>query len=233
MTILGGCKSKEIQVQSPDIYNYNTDAGGPEIAVHFKKGEDHNHPLMAIWVEDLQGNFEQTLYVAESIGKGIFKHGDTSTGKWMPGELRRPAALPVWSHRRGIQAEDRLFLPTPENPVPDAITGPTPPQNFIINSRLENNDLRQFLLFFEINQTWDWNEFWTNNKYPDNLEYKTSAQPALVYKAIINLDSDKKEYLMRPVGHSHYAGEDGMIYEDLSTFTTALNIAEEIKVTVQ
>ena len=233
MTILGGCKSKEIQVQPPDVYSYNTGANGPEITIHFAKGEDHNHPLMAVWVEDMQGNFEQTLFVAESIGKGIFRHGDASTGKWMPGELRRPAALPVWSHRRGIQAEDGLYLPTPEDPVPDAITGPTPPQSFIIKSKLENTDLRQFLVYFEINQTWDWNEFWTNNRYPDNQEYKTSAQPALVYKAIINLDSDRKEYPMRLVGHSHYAGEDGMIYEDISTFTTALNIAEEIKVTVE
>ncbi|MFW5644973.1 MAG: hypothetical protein ACOCZL_03590 [Bacteroidota bacterium] len=232
-TIFGACKSKKIQVQPPDIYLYNTNAGGPQITIHFKKGKAHNHPLMAIWIEDMQGNFEQTLYVAESIGKGVFQHGDASSGKWMPGELRRPAALPVWSHRRGIQADDGLYLPTPEDPVPDAITGPTPPQSFIIKSKLENPDLRQFLVFFEINQTWDWNEFWTNNKYPDNQEYKTSAQPALVYKAIVVLNSGLKEYPMKLVGHSHYAGEDGRIYEDLSTFTTALRIAEEIKVIVE
>ncbi|MGC9344471.1 MAG: hypothetical protein ACP5E3_17330, partial [Bacteroidales bacterium] len=181
----------------------------------------------------MQGRFVQTLYVAESIGKGVFLHGDASTGKWMPGEIRRPAALPVWSHRRGIQAEDGLYLPTPANPVPDAYTGPTPPQSFVIESRLNDEDLRQFLVFFEINQTWDWNEFWTNNKYPDNDEYKTSCQPALVYKAVVNLDDKQEEYRMRLIGHSHYAGEDGKLYEDVSTFTTALDIAEEIKVVVK
>ena len=227
---LGGCKSKEIQVLPPDIYNYNSNAEGPAIRIEFIKGASHNHPLMAIWIEDMQGNYVQTIYVAESIGKGIFQHGDASTGKWMPGEIPRPAALPVWSHRRGIQSEDGLYLPTPQNPVPDAYTGPTPPQSFVIESKLERNDLRQFLVFFEINQTWDWNEYWTNNKYPDNDEYKTSCQPALVYKAIVNLDDEQKEYRMRVVGHSHYAGEDGEIYEDLSTFTTALKIAEEIKI---
>jgi hypothetical protein len=148
----------------------------------------------------------------------------------MPGEIRRPAAIPVWSHRRGIKAEDGLYLPTPENPVPDAYTGPTPPQDFVIESRLEDPDLKQFLVFFEINQTWDWNEYWTNNKYPDNEEYKTSCQPALVYKAVINLDNDQREYRMRLVGHSHYAGEDGEIYEDVSTFTTALDITEDLRV---
>jgi hypothetical protein len=231
--LTGACKSSEVQVSAPDVYRYNQEAEGTTLKVEFTKGEEHNHPLMAIWVEDMQGNYVQTLYVAESIGKGIFQHGDASSGKWMPGELRRPAALPVWSHRRGILAEDGFYLPTPEDPVPDALTGPTPPQDFVIISRLEDKDLRQFLVFFEINQTWDWNEFWTNNSYPDNEQYKTSAQPALVYKAIINLDSEKTKYPMTLVGHSHYAGEDGMVYEDLSTFTTALDIAEEITVTVE
>ncbi|MFW5877728.1 MAG: hypothetical protein ACOCUP_01315 [bacterium] len=227
------CKSTEIQQPAPDVYTYNEDVSGTDISIHFTSGKDHNHPLMAIWVEDMQGNFEQSLYVAESIGKGVFKYGDSGSGKWMPGELRRPAALPVWSHRRGIQAPDGYFLPTPEDPVPDAITGPTPPQDFIINSKLDNDEMDQFLVFLEINQTWDWNEFWTNNSYPEKDEYKTSAQPALVYKAIINLDSGKKEYPMTLIGHSHYAGEDGKIYEDLSTFTTALNIAREIKVVIK
>ncbi len=232
LLLTGGCKSTEVQLTSPDVYSYNDEASGPPIIIEFIKGEKHNHPLMAAWIEDMQGNFVQTLYVSESIGKGIFKHGDASTGKWMPGELRRPAALPVWSHRRGIQAEDGLFVPDTRNPVPDALTGPTPPQSFVLTSRLETNEMRQFLVFFEINQTWDWNEFWTNNKYPDNEEYKTSAQPALVYKAIINLDSGKKEYPMTLIGHSHYAGEDGIVYEDISTFTTALNIAKEIKIII-
>jgi hypothetical protein len=233
LLLLAGCKSKDVTAPPPDVYSYNTDAEGPPIRIEFKEGEEHNHPLMAIWIEDMQGKYIQTIFVAESIGKGVFKHGDASSGKWMPGEIRRPAALPVWSHRRGIKAEDGFYLPTPQNPVPDAYTGPTPPQDFIIESRLEDPDLRQFLVFFEINQTWDWNEFWTNNLYPDSDEYKTSCQPALVYKAVVNLDDEQKEYRMRLVGHSHYAGEDGEIYEDVSTFTTALEIADEVRVVLE
>ena len=231
--LLTGCTAKRVQAPAPDYYSYNQEANGPLVKITFSRGESHNHPLMAIWIEDMQGRYVQTLYVAESIGKGVFLHGDASSGKWMPGEIRRPAALPVWSHRRGILADDGLYLPTPEQPVPDAYTGPTPPQDFVIETRLEREDLRQFLVFFEINQTWDWNEYWTNNKYPDNDEYKTSCQPALVYKAIVNLDSDKKEYILKPVGHSHYAGEDGEIYEDLSTITTALRITDELKFIVE
>jgi len=231
--ILSACKTKEVPPVQPDLYGYNKEAQGKALEIHFTKGEEHNHPLMAVWVEDMQGNFVQTLFVAESIGKGVFDHGDASSGKWMPGEIRRPAALPVWSHRRGIKAKDGLYLPTPENPVPDAYTGPTPPADFIIETRLEDPDLTQFLVFFEINQTWDWNEFWTNNKYPDNEEYKTSCQPALVYKAVVNTDSDQNEYRMRIVGHSHYAGENGELFEDVSTITTARQISSEIKIVLK
>ena len=38
----------------------------------------------------------------------------------------------------------------------------------------------------EINQNWDWNEYWTNDKYPDDENYKMSCQPALVYEAVID-----------------------------------------------
>jgi polyphosphate kinase len=41
------------------------------------------------------------------------------------------------------------------------------------------------------------------------------------------------EYTLNPIGHGHYAGKDGLLYTDLSTFTTALKIAQSIKVVVK
>lgn len=223
------CKSSKVQ-ETPSAYSYNTDATGIPVTIEFTKGSAFNHPLMAVWVEDEQGNFVQTLFVAKSIGKGVFEHGDASTGKWQPGPIMRPAALPYWSHRRGIKNSMGLYLPDAENPVADAYTGATPPGNFIMNTKIENTSLRKFSVYFEINQTWDWNEYWTNNKYPDDPEYKTSCQPALVYMASVNLDSDVKTYELQVVGHSHYSGKDGELYPDLSTMTTALNIVKNITV---
>jgi hypothetical protein len=46
----------------------------------------------------------------------------------------------------------------------------------------------------EINHPWDWNEYWTNAKYPDDEENKNSCQTALVYRAIVNLDNAEKTY---------------------------------------
>ena len=225
------CTTSKVPVnETPDHFTSNPMGQGPELEITFTRGIGHNHPLMAIWVENEKGDFIQTLYVAESIGKGVFRHGDTSKGFWMPGEIRRPAALPRWSHQRGIKAEDGLYLPTPQDPVADAYSGPTPGKSFILHTRLNENPGDRFRILFEINQTWDWNDYWTNNKYPDDEEYKTSCQPALVYMATIDPEESKTEYLMEIIGRSHHSGASGEIYSDLETMTTALHIADEIVV---
>ena len=211
----------------------NIDGKGILIDVEFLKGESYNHPLMAIWLEDTSGRYIETLYVAESIGKGIFLHGKQSDGHWEAGPVRRPAALPYWSHKRGIREADGLYIPTPEHTMPDAITGPTPTGNFILQSKSTAPAPSVFKLLLEINQPWDWNEYWTNSMFLDDENYKTSSQPAVVYAATIDLDSSRKEFTMVPVGHSHYSGLDGNLYNDLSTLTTALQIVKNITVTVK
>ena len=215
-----------------EVIRTNKQATGLAMSVGFTKGKSFNHPLMAIWLEDTAGNYIETLYVAESIGNGIFRHGDQSTGHWAPGPVRRPAALPYWGHKRGIRAPDGYFLPTPDDPAPDAITGPTPQGNFILDTRSPISLPRSFKVMLELNQPWDWNEYWTNNKFPGDEQYKTSSQPALVYQAIVDLDGLETEFVMVPVGHSHYSGLDGKLYPDLGSLTTALHIADKITVRV-
>jgi hypothetical protein len=226
-------KSKKKQSDSTQVIYSNQEGTGQVIMLKFTKGSGHNHPLMAVWVEDTAGNYLQTLYVAKSIATGIFNYGDASTGQWTQGEKRRPAALPYWSHKRGIKAEDGLYLPTPDLPIPDAYTGATPKNDFELITRLDTEGPQIFNVLFEINQPWDWNEYWSNAKYPDDYEYKTSSQPALVYQTMINLDSGKKKYEMQLIGHSHYSGKNGELYEDTSTLTTALEITKEITVIVE
>ncbi len=221
-----GCSSgKKGQTSEEEIEVIVTKAGQSGIALEleFRKGPDHNHPLMAIWVEDMDGNFIETLYVASSIGTGIFGHGLVKEGHWEPGPVSRPAALPYWWHKNS-------YLPTPENPVPDAITGPTPEADFMLESRITSQVPERLKIMLEINQSWDWNEYWTNDKFPDNQDYKTSSQPAIVYEAVIDRQNPGKEYPMKAIGHSHYAGTDGKLYDGLETLTTAKNILGSARV---
>ncbi|HRZ42540.1 MAG TPA: hypothetical protein P5228_07550 [Bacteroidales bacterium] len=216
-----------------DAISSGADSTGALLEIYFTRGKSHNHPLMVFWLEDEAGNYLKTLYVARSIGKGVFSYGATDRGAWMPGPIQRPAALPYWGYKRNVKNEFGNYIPSPGMPLPDAITGPTPPRDFILKTYTGTDVPDQVVLKMEINQTWDFNEFWTNGKYPGNTEYTTSCQPALVYEARISLKDTGKEITMKPIGHSHYDGSDGSLTPDLTTLTTALDIAKELKVVVR
>ncbi len=222
-------KKPEVTAQ----YNYGVDNIGTTVIIHFEKGKEHNHPLFAIWLADETGKYIQTLYVSESIGHGIFVRANRKTGKWMGGEIQRPATLPFWAHQRNVKNQYGTFLPTPKQPVVDAYTGATPSSSFILKAKTEKVLVGKYKVMLEVNQSWDWNEYWTNGLYPDNSEYKTSSQPALVYAVDIDTNNLLSSYEMSPIGHSHYAGADGSLTADLKTITTALKIAKKITVTVQ
>lgn len=228
-----GSKSRKSQKNEVlENITSNNLGNGKVLEITFHKGKSHNHPSFVFWLESLDGEYLQTLFVTKAIGQGVFEYGDKSGGSWKPGEVRRPAALPYWAHKRGILSEDGSLVPTPRSSIPDAYSGATPKGSFKLGTRSDNDLKGKVKLMFEINQTWDWNEYWNNNKYPDNMNYKTSCQPALVYSAIIDFDDLNKEILLKPIGHSHYSGEDGSLTTDLQTITSALFITKEIKVQV-
>ncbi len=234
--LLIGCSGPQSADRDPELIEKirsNIGMSGIEMDIYFQSGPAHNHPTFAVWVEDMEGNFVQTLYVTRSLASGIWGYGELSPGKWRPepGYNVRPATLPYWLYRRGTVGE--LDLPSPENPVPDAITSATPRGDFVLETAAGVGTTEKFRLLVEINQTWDWNEYWTNNRFPENQDYKTSSQPAVVYAVTIDPASTVREYYLNPVGHSHYAGQDGRLYTDLSTLTTALQIVDKIVVTVR
>ena len=167
------------------------------------------------------------------FGKGIFDHSKKNhEGKWEPGELRRPAALPVWSHAYGYLSKDGYYLPDPEHPVSDAISGPTPPGDFILESKTSQGLPQTVDIYLELNQSWDWNHYWNNNAFPGDQAYESSAQPSLVYKARIHLNQNADGIPMQLAGHGHYSGRDGNIYPETGNFTTALKIAGSITISV-
>lgn len=210
----------------------NESGNGLRFKMEFTKGKSFNNPTFAIWLEEVDGSYMQLLFITKSLATGVYKHGEAGRGKWKkePGEARRKATLPYFLHKRGVMAPDSTYLPTPSNPVPDAYTGATPAGNFIVQTRSDKPIRGKFRLLFEVNQSWDWNAYWHNNRFPGDTDYMTSCQPALVYSVEMDPDSTGTEYFLKPIGHSHYSGKDGKLYKDLSTITTALQIFETIKV---
>jgi hypothetical protein len=233
--LIAGCASKQNLTTDIETITTTPEIINTKLEFDLTKGKYHNHPSFAIWIEDLDSNYIETLYVTQYFAKGVFGHGESEPGKWKnePGEVRRPAALPYWSHKRNIKASDGLYAPSPETAVPDALTGATPKSNFILKTGSKVTGEKGFRVLFEVNQPWDSNDFWTNDKFPDNFDYKTSLQPALVYAVNVNQNSGEKEYYLNPIGHSHYYGYDGKLYTDLTTITTALEIFNKVKLTIE
>lgn len=224
------------QSKSPEtktIIDLNINGKGPEISLELFQGESFYYPLMAAWIEDENGQYIQTLFVSESVATGRFRYGKQENGKWIPAVKRAPQSLPYWAHKRGVVASDGLFMPEPDNPVPDAYSGETPTQSFILNTKADQKLPDTFRVLFEINQNWDWNYYWTNNKYPEDENYKLSCQPALIFEALINTNKPEKVYSLKLIGHSHYSGKTGELFTDLSTFTTALDIVDSILVKIK
>ena len=138
----GTLKTKNQVPEEKNAFSTNITGKGQEIVIDLTKGESFYYPLFAIWFEDMDGKYIQTLYVAKSVATGIFEYGKQENSKW-------------------------------------------------------------------------------------------SCQPALVYEAVIDLKYLKDSYKMNAVGHSHYSGKTGELFTDLSTLTTALQIADSIIVKVR
>jgi len=232
--IIVSCKPSSEKAEPPQIVITNAGGEGQQIELEFRKGKAHSHPTLAIWLETETGKYIQTLYVSESIAKGVFQHGDASSGRWLVGPVRRPSALPYWARKRNVQEDDGLYVPTQETAIPDAYTGPTPQSDFNLKSKSDKVLLAPFKVMLEINQSFDYNEFWTTTRFSGDRHYSASGQPSLIYESeLIDPSNLKDKYFMTVIGHGHFNGSNGQLFTDLSGHTTALNIVYSLKITVK
>lgn len=182
-------------------------------------------PQMAVWVEDKQGNYLETLYVTKKASNSSYIQslfGDE--------EVRRPEALPHWSFSRGIKSSDGLMMPTSAQPIADAITGATPLSSFDLRT-VTDTKYQEVVVKFEINRSFDFNEVYHANAFPDDAVYSGSgfsAQPSLIYAATVDLNGGDKYYFMTLLGRGHHSGKDGKIHTDLSGITTAREMVNRI-----
>jgi hypothetical protein len=228
--LISACSSKQLSPPVFENIESNKEAVGTVLEIKFIKGPYHNYPTFSFWIEDMEGNFIETLFVTRYLATGIYGHGSLGEGKWdnKPGKAQRPSTLPYWLHKKGPVNSKGDLLPYPENPMPDAITGATPSGDFILTTRASEKLPQKFRLMMEINQPWDWNEHWHNTLHPDDFDYKASCQPALVYSVRVDKNKPETEYFLNPIGHSHYAGSDGELYTNLTTLSTAREIAHKV-----
>nr|WP_299344892.1 hypothetical protein [Allomuricauda sp.] len=213
--------------------------GAIELSFDLKAGEFYWYPQMAVWMEDMMGNHVETLYVTNATAKGLFFGGRSKENfkefdreSNQNGEYRRVNALPVWSHKRGITYTDGMYVPTREQPLPEAISGATPSQNFYLTTATDFK--KPFVLRMEINVAFDDNEYYSEFDFPEDEVFHSGTgqlgQPSLVYEAKIDFSKSNQYVVMQLIGRGHHSGKTGEIFDDLQTLTSAKQIAERVVV---
>ena len=195
------------------------------------QGKAMNHPSFAIWIEDAHGRFLRTIFITRSYATGIFNHQMVGDTIWLneSGPSYQPAALPVWTHRKDPEAS-KVNIPTPEQPYLDAYSGATPTGSFSMLTSLPRIE-GTINLYMEVNQPWDWNDYWTTGKFPGNHAYAHSAQPSLILHSQIS--SGDTVVVANPVGYGDPKGESGKIFPEVETLTTAREIFESVRLIKQ
>jgi hypothetical protein len=234
-TLFFSCQHSGKSTKESNIVVTNASGTGSMFEIEFKKGSKFHYPVIAIWLETANGEYIQTLYISKSVATGYFQYGGRkAAGKFERGTRRRPATVPYWSHKRNVREDDGFYVPTAANPIPDAYTGPTPLTNFTLKSKSDSLLSGHIRVLLEVNQAIDFNDYWNENLYPNDMFYKSSGQPSLVYATdVIDLKSPAAEYEMKLIGHGHYSGATGELFSDVSKHTTALQIVKSVVVKVK
>lgn len=169
-------------------------------------------PTYAIWIEDLDGQYVATYYVT----KKFYQWTQNATNN-APEKIE---ALPYWWHKQ------RGTLLT------DAVTAATPKQDITIINTI-NNGPGKFVVKMEINNSFDYNEYYTKDGENETVRTKDGGQPALIYSTVIDVSHPSREYEMMLVGPSSPDGSNGRLDSDINTVTTARQIIDKVIVKIE
>lgn len=231
-------------------------ATGDTLTIEFRKGPFFMWPQYAIWLETLDGKFIQPLYVTGKLAgnnfankvtkknpQQVFTENPFATGvddseifeyQWdvaSKNERMRPESLPVFLHALGITATDGAMVPETSTPILDAYAGATINEHFQLTTKSLAALPEQFRIRFEINQSFDFNSYYASDRFPDDEIYSGdgySAQPSVIYEAVVDRKNKQPIYLLKLVGQGHHSGKDGNVNPDTSKLTTAMQLVDKI-----
>lgn len=219
---------------------------GQNLTIDVRTGPYYNWPQYAIWLEDLDGNYLQTLYASNAIAADHFAYKADYQGgnnqvqlsdtqiSYQPEsaqERSRPEALPVWNHQRGGQTGQTIkAIASGENL--DGYTGATLGNSYLLQAQADLPE--RFRVKMELNNSFDWNDYYHRDRFGDDPIYTGSGfvgQPSVIYEAVI--DNSQPFNAMTLIGHGHHSGKDGKIYADISRLTSATKIIDRAIVEYQ
>lgn len=252
----GDMANESIEFSYIQTDNTPDDAFGTKLKIDLRKGPYFMWPQYAIWLETLDGEFIQPLYVTKKLANNNFSNKVTkindsqifTSNPYTSGrdkneifqveknpesahQRMRPESLPVFLHKLAIQTEEGIFVPTGKDTEIDGYSGATMLNNFLLSSRSKKPLPEHFKIRLEINQSFDFNEYYSSDRFPNDPVYSGngySAQPSVIYEAIIDNNSSQIYYPMVLIGHGHHSGQDGQLYKNIENLTTATKLVDRI-----
>jgi hypothetical protein len=205
----------------PDSTEQRKGIGGQSFSFNLVLSE--NKCQIAVWIEDADGNYVDTAYVTRMTAKrGLGNRAGDIDARWSGGA--RLSTLPVWAFHRGHDYGGGNYYPTKEKPLPDALTSATPKAGFFswVWRPLYPLPNGKYYFFVEVNKSFDQNE------HHDYSWYR--GQPSVVWRGEITVGPTHATAEAMIIGHGDPQGENGNIYPDVTTLTTALKLIHRAEV---
>ncbi len=187
-------------------------------------------PQMAVWLETPEGEYLETLYITSKIANSSFINADLFSND----VIRRPEALPVWGYRSGVVSSDGLRVPEAGSNEFDGLTAATPLGDQLLDlhptlTKTESTAKHDKVkLFVEVNRSYDFNSYYSRDRFPDDLIYSgsgSSGQPSLIYSASIDLNHEEQA-ILKLNGRGHHSGKHGRMIHEMQGITTAKAIID-------
>lgn len=134
-----------------------------KISVAVNPGEAYSKraPQIAVWVEDSDGTYVDTLFVTKKA----------SGNKWIGSPKDgRPESLPDWYKSKGQNPAEKI-----SKDEVDATTSATPKKGIVISKDLELEKGKTYVFKCQVNQSFDYNEYYTKKNSG------VDGQPAVLY----------------------------------------------------
>lgn len=172
-------------------------------------------PQCALWLEDENGNFIDTIFVTKSAAGNSWKFSP---------ENGRPESLPVWYHKAEISPSKKNV----GNNNLDAVSAATPKKGIFAEKTVALNSSKNYVLKAEINQSFDYNDFWNKKNSGVN------GQPSVIYGKEFSFAGENLEIVLDFLGTGSLIGDNGNIESGNSEkLTTALEIVSKIEATIE
>lgn len=146
-----------------------------KISVAVNPGEAYSKraPQIAVWVEDSDGIYVDTLFVTKKA----------SGNKWIGSPKDgRPESLPDWYKSKGQNPAVKI-----SKDDLDATTSATPKKGIVISKDLELEKGKTYVFKCQANQSFDYNEYYTKKNSG------VDGQPAVLYAGEMIPDGTEKE----------------------------------------